>query len=100
QILNQMGGSPADGTVSTPPDASGSCSSSGAGQSTKYIDGFTIYSQYDPDWANKPYGDTTIAAAGCGPSAMAMIITALTGQSVTPDVTAAYADSQNLYVNG
>jgi hypothetical protein len=29
-----------------------------------------------------------------------MIITALTGQSVTPDVTATYADKQGLYVPG
>ncbi len=93
-IYNQYAGSS--------PSATGSsgCSSVGAGQDTQYVDGFTVYSQYDPAWADKPYGDTTISAAGCGPSAIAMIITTLTGQSVTPDMTASYADQQNLYVPG
>jgi len=65
-----------------------------------FVDGFAIYNQGDPQWGSKPYGDATIAANGCGPSAMAMIITALTGQTVTPDVTAAYAMSKNQYSNG
>jgi hypothetical protein len=93
-IYNQYAGS------SSSASGSSGCSAVGAGQNTQYVDGFTVYSQYDPTWANKPYGDTTIAAAGCGPSAMAMIITTLTGQSVTPDMTASYADQQNLYVAG
>jgi hypothetical protein len=60
-------------------------------------DGFVIYNQFDPKWAKLPYGSATIAAAGCGPSSMAMIITALTGQSVTPKETTAYADEKGMY---
>ncbi|HSX30390.1 MAG TPA: phage tail tip lysozyme [Candidatus Saccharimonadales bacterium] len=41
-------------------------------------------------WANKPYGHGYICPSGCGPSSMAMIVTNLTGQRVTPDITAAY----------
>jgi hypothetical protein len=87
---------------SVPGDVSGinGCASTGPGQNTQYVNGFTIYSQYDPAWASKPYGDTTIADAGCGPSAMAMIITTLKGQTVTPDITASYAAQQGLYVSG
>jgi hypothetical protein len=96
QFLEQFGGTGGQGVSAT--GTSPSCASAGPGQNTKYIDGFIIYSQYDPTWANKPYGTSTIALSGCGPSAMAMIITSLTGRSVTPDVTAAYATSQNLYV--
>lgn len=57
---------------------------------TKYAkDGAVIYSQNDSRWANKPFGTNTISGGGCGPSAMAMIITALTNKSVTPDQVAA-----------
>ena len=60
------------------------------GGPTEYAkDGAIIYNQKDSRWANKPFGPKTISAAGCGPSAMAMIITALTHQSVTPDQVAA-----------
>ena len=80
---------------------SGSCSSiSGPGQDSKYVDGFLVYSQYDPAWKDKPYASSTIGESGCGPSAMAMIITALTGGSVKPPETADYAARQGLYEPG
>jgi len=74
----------------------GSCTPTGS-TSDFATDGFVIYNQFDPRWASLPYGSTTIAAAGCGPSSMAMIITALTGQSVTPKETTAYADEKGMY---
>ena len=98
EIFDQYGNN--SGTIVQAPSPTGGCSTTSPGQNTQYIDGFTVYSQYDPQWANKPYGTSTIAASGCGPSAMAMIITNLTKQQVTPDITAAYADSQGLYVDG
>ena len=56
-----------------------------------FVDGFTTYNQYDPRWKDLPYGPkSTIGASGCGPAAMAMIITALTKQVVTPVDTATY----------
>ncbi len=62
------------------------------GSDTQVIDGFTVYKQYDPAWGGNTYGvgGRTIASSGCGPTAMAMIITSLTGQTVTPADTAAY----------
>ncbi|MFO0971757.1 MAG: phage tail tip lysozyme [Candidatus Saccharimonadales bacterium] len=82
--------------------SSGDCSDiTGDGQDTKYTsDGFIIYSQTDPAWKDKPYGSSTIGISGCGPSAMAMIITALIGEKVTPVETAAYAAQKDLYVAG
>ena len=71
-----------------------------AGENTKYIDGFTVYSQYDPAWRNLPYSSSTIGTSGCGPSAMAMIITNLTGKSVKPPETANFAASKGLYISG
>jgi hypothetical protein len=52
------------------------------------IDDFVIYNQYDERWANKPFGSSTIAASGCGPSTIAMIVSTLTGTVVTPDTIA------------
>lgn len=66
----------------------------------KTDDGFPIYIQTDPRWANAPFGSSTVGPSGCGPSAMAMIITALTGQAVTPDQTAKKAGDDGMYVSG
>jgi lysophospholipase L1-like esterase len=70
----------------------------GAGQDTKFIDGFAIYDQYDPDWGSLPYSSSTISRSGCGPAAMAMIVTALTGKTVLPPEVATKAAS--MYVPG
>lgn len=82
--------------------SSGDCSDiTGAGQETRYTsDGFMIYSQTDPAWKDTAYSSSTIGKSGCGPAAMAMIITALTGKKVTPVETAAYAAEKGLYVEG
>lgn len=89
---------PTSGSAATASSACGAWS----GQSTQFVDGFTIYNQCDPDWGNKPYGNgsTTLCPSGCGPSAMAMIITNLTGKKVTPVDTAKYADQRNEYIPG
>lgn len=96
-VLTQVGGGGAAVSAST---ASMACPGAiGNGQDTKYVDGFTIYSQYDPSWKDLPYSTSTIGASGCGPSAMAMIITNL-GTRVTPVETANFASSKNLYIAG
>ena len=66
----------------------------------KADDGFPIYIQTDPRWENAPFGSSTVGPSGCGPSAMAMIITALTGQAITPDQTAKKAGDDGMYVSG
>ncbi len=60
------------------------------GGATKYgtSDGYDIYNQ--ADFAGSQFGSTNVKAGGCGPSAMAMIISALTGKKITPAMTAAY----------
>lgn len=62
---------------------------SGCGGGT-FTNGFPFYSQCDAKWGDKSYAGNTMCEAGCGPSSMAMIITALTGKQVTPDEVAAY----------
>jgi len=98
QVLDKYGGGGAQ-TNPTTGEAVSDCPSNSGGNS-QFLDGFTVYNQCDPAWANKPYGSSTICPSGCGPSAMAMIITALTGQRVTPAETAAYAGSQGMYIPG
>lgn len=98
QVLQQYGGGLST-TNPTTGEAVSDCPATAGGQ-TQFIDGFTVYSQCDPAWANAPYGSSQVCPSGCGPSAMAMAITALTGQRVTPDQTAAYAGSQGMYIPG
>jgi hypothetical protein len=78
------------------------CPNSGAGGTSVSLDGFTIYNQCDKAWGANPYGSTgkTICSSGCGPSTMAMIITAFTKQRVTPAQTIAYANTKGLYIPG
>lgn len=62
-----------------------------------------IYYQGDEPWGSLPYGNcggTTIAEAGCGPSSLAMIITALSGKKVTPDEIAKKAADRGYRVCG
>lgn len=97
QVLDKYGGGAT--TNPTTGESTTECPSNSSG-SSQFIDGFTVYNQCDPAWANKPYGSSTICPSGCGPSAMAMVVTALTGQRVTPPETAAYATEQGMYVEG
>jgi hypothetical protein len=85
-----------NGTPSSGSPSSGSCSAAGGG--SQYVDGFVVYSQTDPRWKDHPYGTTRIGPSGCGPTAMAMIITNLTGKSVLPPETADYAYQSGMFV--
>ena len=46
--------------------------------------GAVYYSQYDEPWASLDYNQATLAQAGCGPTSAAMLLSSVTGQSVTP----------------
>lgn len=99
-ILETYGKSTSVTTPSTIGSAQDCSGIVGSGQDTKFVDGFAVFSQTDPDWKDLPYGGSTIGISGCGPTAMAMIITALTGKTVTPVEAADFAASQNLYILG
>ncbi len=106
-VLAKFGGSvtpvqassPDQPAPAAPTQQEGGCIG-GNGTNTQFVDGFIVYSQYDPVWKNSPYGSSTVGVAGCGPSAMAMIITNITHQRVTPVDTANYAASKGLYIDG
>lgn len=58
------------------------------------------FNQTEEPWAFTAFCGTTVKAAGCGPTAMAMVISTLTGQTVTPREMAAYTETKGLYVPG
>ncbi|MDR1551023.1 MAG: transglycosylase SLT domain-containing protein [Hungatella sp.] len=58
------------------------------------------YNQGEEPWANMAFGSSTIKSAGCGPTAMAIVISTLTKETVTPEMTADYAIKQGEYVAG
>lgn len=93
-----------DGEVQTPTTSSGGAGGAcGAQSATDFsADGFVVYNQCDPRWANIQYGNgsKTSCSSGCGPNAMAAAITALTGKAVTPKDTVPYASSKGMYVDG
>lgn len=85
-IYNQFKSVIPDGTTAA--TSSTTCTGGGA---SDYVNGFTVYNQNDPRWNKTPYGNSTIGVAGCGPTSLAMIITALTGKEVLPTETANFA---------
>jgi len=44
----------------------------------------TYYNQKDEAWAEELYGSDPIGKYGCGPTALAMLVTSLTGETVDP----------------
>ena len=58
-----------------------------------------LFLQYDPRWANYPYGYGTMASSACGPTCFAMVITGLTNISnASPPLIATYSQSRGFYV--
>ena len=58
------------------------------------------FNQGEEPWKNMPYGTSTIGAAGCGPTSLAIVISTLTGQTVNPQTTCAFSIRNGEYVSG
>ena len=58
------------------------------------------YNQGEEPWASLPYGGSNIRSSGCGPTALAIVISTLTGEAVTPELTGRFAISGGHYVKG
>lgn len=58
------------------------------------------FNQTEEPWASVSFSTTTIKKSGCGPTSMAMVISTLTGQNVTPSALAQYTEAYGLYVPG
>lgn len=54
--------------------------------------------QWDERWGYSSYGDSTIAVSGCGPTALAMVVSGLTGDpAITPFQVAKYSEENGYY---
>ncbi len=62
--------------------------------------GFVYYEQTWPVYTNYPYGYNTLGGYGCGPTSMAMVITNLTGHTVTPTYMADWSYNNGYYFQG
>jgi flagellum-specific peptidoglycan hydrolase FlgJ/phage-related protein len=49
---------------------------------------FVFYTQSDSRWGNTKIGNKTLSDAGCGPTSLAMAVSQLTGEQITPDTVA------------
>lgn len=58
------------------------------------------YNQGEEPWASLAYGSSNIRNSGCGPTALAIVISTLKGEIVTPQMTAKYAVEHGEYVAG
>ncbi|MCR5214642.1 MAG: C39 family peptidase [Eubacterium sp.] len=60
-----------------------------------------LFLQYDPRWANYPYGSGVMRNTACGPTCFSMVITALTDiTNASPPMLAAYSSNHGHYVWG
>lgn len=58
------------------------------------------FNQLEEPWASLPYASSTVANSGCGPTSMAIVISTLTGNNVTPEMTKSFAENNGEYVPG
>lgn len=62
---------------------------------------YPLFLQWDKRWGYEEYGSFNIAISGCGPTALAMAVVALTGNdTVTPAVVADYSMKNDHYMKG
>lgn len=68
---------------------------------TSSIGTLTYYNQSDIRWANHLYGGTDpMAAYGCGPTVMAMLVTSFTSETYLPSDMADWAAANNYWASG
>lgn len=68
---------------------------------TSSIGTLTYYNQSDVRWANYLYGGSDpMTAYGCGPTALAMLVTSFTEETCTPSDMAAWAAANNYWAPG
>ena len=69
----------------------------------RFEDGGTpvvYFNQMDERYADKPYGTDHIGSYGCGPSAMAIVVSSLAGETVEPVEMAAWAYKNGYWCKG
>lgn len=60
----------------------------------------TYYNQLDSRWCNEPYGTDNIGGYACGPTAMAIVVSSLTSETVDPPHMAQWAYENGYWCSG
>jgi hypothetical protein len=85
----------------TPTTVSSNGSCGGGSTNANFTTSFTYYNQCDTPWGNLTNtSGVRSCLVGCGPTSVAMAVTNLTGQKVTPSDTYKYASDNNLWLPG
>lgn len=72
-----------------------------SGPLTEDLSSVPMLLQWDTRWGYVPYGDSTIAVAGCAPTCLSMVISYLNQDpTATPTAIAAYSEANGYYING
>lgn len=58
------------------------------------------FMQTDSRWGGLSYGNSTIAAGGCGPTSLAMVVAGLTNPNMTPKDMARWSEAHGYRING
>jgi len=58
------------------------------------------YNQTDEQWAQRPYGRDKLGGYGCGPTAMSMVVSSLTGTAVDPEEMAQVSVEAGCWASG
>ena len=90
-----VAGPPAPSNITVKVGGNGGGRGNGPSNTPNTVNGYPYVSQEDSRWSNVSYdynGDrATIGDSGCGPAAMSMAISGITGQNVSPIELARYA---------
>lgn len=68
-----------------------------------FTDGSTpvvYFNQKDERYANQPYGTDNVGDYGCGPTAMSIVVSSLTGQTIDPPAMAKWAYENGYWCSG
>ncbi|MCI8385070.1 MAG: hypothetical protein HFE95_01320 [Acutalibacter sp.] len=58
------------------------------------------YNQNDPAWKDKPFGSDPIGPYGCGPTAMAIVVSSMTEQQIDPAQMSVWAYEHDYWCSG
>lgn len=59
-----------------------------------------FFNQGDEEWADKPFGTDNIGGYGCGPTAMAMVVTSMTDTETDPALMSQWAAENGYWAKG
>lgn len=100
--VNQLAGDPAidEQPPAEDPSITEFTTRSGREVLTGGVADVVYYNQAEEPWASSPFGRDVIKGYGCGPTALAMLVSTLTDQTVNPAQMAAWAYESGYWASG